>query len=96
MEDFDKAIRTISENINKKRRQEVFNIYQSADMFKVIKDAKNYGTYERGNKSKSMRKIAWIPIEVDRFFCKVYGDDYWKDKNFFTSQHPEWRVVNNL
>jgi hypothetical protein len=91
--DFDKAIQQISEGINKKRRQEVIDIYNSKDAFKVINDAKKYGTYDHGNKSKSMRKIAWVPLEVDRFFSKIYGEEYWKDKEFFNKIAPEWRVI---
>lgn len=90
----DNVIQKIADNINKKRREEIFHIYSADNSFwKEIRDAKNYQMYERGNKSKTMRKVASMPIEVDTFFTKVYGPDYYKDKDFFRKYHPEWSVV---
>ena len=91
----DNIIKKISDGINKKRREEINTIYSSDNEFwKSIREAKNFDTYVRGNKSKSMRKIASMPAEVDLWFSRVYGADYYKDKDFFTKHHTEWLVID--
>jgi hypothetical protein len=91
----DKIIHNIAEGINKKRREEVIRIYSSDNSFwKSIREAKTFDTYTKGNKSKSMRKIASIPDEVDVWFSRIYGPDYYKDKDFFVKVAPEWSVID--
>ena len=41
------------------------------------------------------QKVATIPIEVDQWFVKMYGEDYYKDPDFFIKRHPEWRVTKD-
>lgn len=87
----------IADNINKKRRNDLLQIYASKNEFTdIIKQARESGKYEKGNKSKSMRKVAWVPLEVDEFFTKMYGKDYYKDKDFFKKYAPEWAVIDPL
>lgn len=90
----DSVIQKIADSINKKRREEIMTIYSSDNEFwKGIRQAKNYGTFQHGNRSKTMKKVASMPVEVDLFFERVYGKDYYKDKDFFTKHHSEWSVV---
>lgn len=90
----DDAIRKVAERVNQKRRSEILNIYSSTDIFKQLKQLKDQETFRHGSKSKTWRKVASFPIEIDQFFTKVYGPDYYKDKNFFTRFAPEWLVVH--
>lgn len=88
------SIVKIADAINNKRREELFQVYDSTDLFREIKRIKDQGIYKHGNKSKTMRKIATIPQEVDIFFTKIYGENYYKEKDFFTKYHPEWIVID--
>ena len=70
------------------------------ELFRSNNDVKEYlarlrssGVYKNGSKSKVWRKIASMPIEVDRFFTALYGRDYYKEKDFF-KKFPEWLVVD--
>lgn len=97
MSTVDDAVRKLADNVNAKRQQEIYQIYAGKNEFdEYIGKAREFGTFEKGNKSRSMRKIASFPVEVDLFFIKVYGENYYKDPNFFQKTHPEWRVVNHL
>lgn len=87
----------IADAVNKKRRNEIFQIYNKKNFFnEYIKNARESGQFQKGNKSKTMRKVASFPLEVDQFFTKVYGRDYYKDPKFFTKHHPEWMVIDPL
>jgi len=91
------SVRSLADKVNKKRQQEIFDIYSKNTIFDAyVQKAKAYGTFEKGNKSKSMRKIATFPVELDAFFTKVYGENYYKDPDFFTKVHPEWLVIDKL
>jgi hypothetical protein len=89
------SIATIAETINKKRRAELFKIYDTAGHFKALEYIRSQHVFDKGNKSKSMRKLASYPIYVDEFFTKVYGKDYYKDPDFFVKYAPEWLVVDS-
>lgn len=67
---------------------------QDSLIWKTIRDVKAHNIYTKGNKSKSMRKIASLPEEVDVWFTHLYGADYYKDKDFFTKIAPEWSVID--
>lgn len=91
--DFDKTIGKIADRINKKRREELMSFYSDNNEFsEYIKDARNFETFKKGNKSGSMKKVASMPQVVDQFFTKVYGENYYKDPNFFIKHAPEWGV----
>jgi hypothetical protein len=93
--DVNAAIRKVADRINAKRRRELIEIYSGNTVFKdYVQDARKYKTFVEGNKSKSMRKIASMPMEVDAFFSRVYGNDYYKEKDFFTKHAPEWSVID--
>lgn len=93
-EELTPAITKLANSVNAKRQQEIFNIYSHTTEFdNYVNEVKDKGTFEKGNKSKSMRKIASFPMGVDAFFTKVYGEDYYKDPNFFKKTHPEWAVI---
>lgn len=91
---FNAQVIKLADRINKKRRQELINIYDSTSVFKALEYIRSQQIYDKGNKSKTMRKIASMPIEVDQFFEKIYGKDYYKDKDFFTNIAPEWTTID--
>lgn len=88
------AIIKVAEMVNQKRRQELLKIFSGKDGFLgYLKEIRNKEVYRKGSKSKVWRKIASMPIEVDRFFTALYGPDYYKDKDFF-KKFPEWLTVD--
>lgn len=89
----DDALIKIADNINKKRREELFNFFTSWDnpVKQYILRLKKSGVYKKGSKSKVWKKVASMPYEVDQFFTRVYGKDYYKEKDFF-DRFPEWKV----
>jgi hypothetical protein len=93
---FDEAIKKIADDINKKRRQELITHFLTWDspVKQYVLEAKKQGIYDKGSKSKVWRKIASMPYEVDQFFTRVYGPDYYKDKHFF-DKFPEWKVIDD-
>lgn len=92
--DLDEKIAKIADKVNKKRRQELISIYNNTDLFRTLKRIKDNKIFNKGNKSKTMRAIASYPVEVDMFFQKLYGDEYYKDPDFFTKHYPEWLVID--
>ncbi len=93
----DNSIRNLADKINAKRQDEIRQIYSGKNSFdEYICMAREHGIFEKGNKSKSMRKIATFPVELDLFFTKVYGENYYKDPDFFQKVAPEWRVVKHV
>ncbi|MEM4134603.1 MAG: hypothetical protein QXV73_05340 [Candidatus Micrarchaeia archaeon] len=94
---FDEAIQKIAREINRKRQEEVLTFFNKRTWFSdYIKKVKMLGIYDKPSKSKVWRKIAEMPPEVDHFFTRIYGSDYFKDKNFFTKIHTEWRVTDKI
>ncbi len=88
------AIRTIAESINKRRRTELMQIYTEDNPYmKYIKElkAKQVNKKRAGN----LKRVASYPIEIDKFFTKLYGPDYYKDPDFFNRIAPEWKVTTN-
>jgi len=90
--DLTKATKKVADSVNAKRRSEVFNLYQNKPVFDYLSQLRRDGVYNKGNKSKSMKLLASIPIELDIFFSRVYGEDYFKDPDFFTKRYSEWNV----
>lgn len=89
------AIVAIAEKVNKTRRAEALSsLISGAGLWEEFARYKMENTFTKGNKSKTMRKIAALPVEVDLFFSKVYGEDYYKDKSFFKNHYPEWLVID--
>lgn len=85
----------VADKVNAKRRKEVLNIYRNGAVFDFIKKARKSEVYQEGKKGGvRMRKVATVPTEVDVFFSRIYGNDYYKDPDFFTKKHQEWRVVD--
>jgi len=91
---FDQAIVKIADAINRKRRSEAFEIYNNKESFRSAMEDRRSNAYVHGSKDKSMRKIASYPVEVDAFFERMYGKDYWKEKDFFSKYHKEWLVID--
>lgn len=89
------TIRKVAEDINKKRREELATLFfQDTRWSRYLKQIRESQQYKYGSKSKVWRKIASMPTEVDMFFTKVYGADYYKDKNFFKKYAKEWQTIN--
>lgn len=91
---FTNEVVKLADRVNKKRRQELIDIYDSTSVFKALNYVRSQQVYDKGNKSKTMRKVASMPIEVDMFFTKIYGEDYYKDKDFFRKYAPEWTTID--
>lgn len=94
MEDLTSALAKVADSINQKRRREIFNVYSNTELFRQINTIRTNETFKKG--SKAMRKLATIPMEVDLFFTRIYGPDYYKDPEFFVSKHTEWSVNGSL
>ena len=90
---FDDAISKIVDEINKKRRQELIQIYNNPKVWNYLRKVKEQNIFDGGSKSKVWKKVASLPLEVDLFFTRVYGEDYFKDPDFFEKYYPEWKVT---
>jgi hypothetical protein len=93
---FDEALRKIADEINKKRRQQLLTHFFTNSLYKnTLTNIRKQGFFQKGSKSKVWRKIASLPPEVDEFFTRIYGEDYYKDKKFF-DKYPEWKTVETI
>ena len=92
---FDEAIQKIASNINKKRADEILTFVHKKTWFsEYMKKVRNAGG-SKPSKSKVWKKIAEMPMEVDHFFVRLYGPDYFKDKDFF-KRFPEWTTTKDI
>lgn len=91
----EKALKKIVDSINKRRQAQVEAAYDENGFIQsvITEDKKEHWDKNPVGKA-GWQKIASIPLEVDRWFSKFYGADYYKDPEFFTKKHPEWRVVD--
>lgn len=88
------AIGKVADRINQKRRAELLTIYDGKHaLWEYVARARSLDTFKHGSRDKSMRKIASMPVEVDEFFTKLYGPDYYKERDFFDRFASEWKVV---
>lgn len=89
----DETLAKIADEINEKRRRELFDFFYSYDnpIKNYINELRKSEIYKKGSKSKVWKMVALIPPEVDRFFSRIYGADYYKQKDFF-DKFPEWKV----
>ena len=90
-----KIISNIADSINKKRRQELFNIYTNDEVKDWITEQQKANWNSKRTGKAGWRKIASIPEEVDIFLTKVYGNDYYKDKNFLKKMCKEWMIIDS-
>lgn len=89
------TIGKIADKINAKRRAELLSLMDFDNpVFKYLADLRMKQTFKDGSKDKTYRKIASLPYEVDIFFSRVYGSDYYKDPDFFTKKYQEWAVID--
>jgi hypothetical protein len=92
-EEMKKALVKVSNNINQKRRTELMRLFfQKTEWSNWI--AKQRAQGSQRSRSKVWKKVASMPLEIDRFFTKIYGRDYYKDPDFFSKYGPEWRVYD--
>jgi len=89
-----KHVNKVIDTINKKRQRELIEANDPNGIIqKYIQDQKKNAGYKRTGKAGWI-KIASIPYEVDQWFVKMYGPEYFKDKSFF-ERFPEWKVINS-
>jgi hypothetical protein len=89
------VMQKVIERVNNDRRKELFDALNGSELLREqLHYDRVHDTYKHGSKDKTWRKIATIPAEVDAFFCRMYGENYFKDKNFFQKYAPEWLVVD--
>jgi len=95
-QDIKEAIGKVADRINHRRRTELLNILDGKSaLYAYAKRMRELQVFNHGNKSKSMRKIASMPAEIDAFFTKLYGPDYYKERDFFDRFASEWKVVSD-
>lgn len=91
------VMKKVIERVNNDRRKELFDALNGSE---ILREQLHYDrvhdTYKYGSRDKTWRKIATIPAEVDAFFCRLYGPDYYKDKDFFTKKYTEWNTIDPL
>lgn len=89
-----KHVNKVIDAINKKREREFVEANDPNGIIqKYIQDQKKNAGYKRTGKAGWI-KIASIPYVVDQWFIKNYGEDYFKDKDFF-ERFPEWKVIDS-
>jgi len=94
--DEQKAVKKVVEAINRKRQRQIEAAYDpNGDIQAKLLEEKKNRWYQKPVGKAGWQKIATIPAEVDHWFTKVYGPDYYKEKDFFTKRHPEWLVSGN-
>jgi hypothetical protein len=81
------SIMKTADHINSKNRRQILSIYSKTNLFQELK---KLGKQVKSDSGK--RLVATLPTEVDMFFTKVYGRDYYKDPDFFTKHHSEWHL----
>ena len=85
------AIGKVADAINEKRRAELIRAYFSRNEYaEAVRYARMMGSFKKGG--KNMRKVASMPPEVDAFFTKLYGPDYYHEPDFFNKWGSEWKV----
>ena len=76
---------------NQKQHYEMLNILNNKTGFmNELARIRAEQTYRKSG--KATRLVASVPEEVHTFFIKVFGQDYYKDKDFFTKRFSEWSV----
>lgn len=93
---WDEALIKVADQVNQKRRQEIIDIYNNKDIQAYFAKMRATDEFTKGSKSKVWRKVATVPVEIDIMFQKLYGDEYYKEKDFFEKHHREWLVVDPL
>lgn len=91
MIDVDRAIKKAHKILNDKYTSDMISILNDKTGFlDNLNREREQQVYKKSG--KAMRKVASLPMEVDAFFIKVYGPDYYKDPDFFTKHYTEWSV----
>lgn len=91
-----KAIDKVVDDMNKKRKATIDWMYDDKDVVqKWMREQKKDRWNSTPQGKAGWKKIATIPMEVDKIFTKMYGADYFKDKDFFEKIAPEWKIVKN-
>lgn len=90
-----KALGKIVAGINRKRQLGAdFATRPPEEVKKWMEDQQKERWDNRPMGKAGWKKIATIPLVVDQFFTKMYGVDYYKDKDFF-EKYPEWKLAKD-
>lgn len=93
MSDFEEAILKVANKVNSQRRKELRDVYTNRSEFKeFLRKHKQY--YEHPKGGAHWRLHASFPVVVDDFFSNMYGQDYYKDPDFFKKHYPEWLAID--
>jgi len=84
----------IADEINFQRRQEIASIYTSPEIVGWVNEMKKNNWDSKRHGKAGWRRIASIPVVVDNFLTKVYGENYYKNKNFLKKMCKEWLIIN--
>lgn len=88
------ALVKVADDVNQQRKNELMKLFfQTTAWTNWIAQQRALG--QQKSKSKVWRKVASYPVEVDQFFSKIYGKNYYKDPEFFNKYAPEWRVYDH-
>ena len=90
-----KALNKIVASINRKRQfgAEVAQ-HPPEEVKKWMEDQQRERWNAKPVGQAGWKKIATIPLIVDQFFTKAYGENYYKDPDFF-EKFPEWKVTKD-
>ena len=93
--DVQKAVKKVVEAINRKRQKQIEEAYDPQGVVQAhLTEEKRSRWYQNPVGKAGWQKVATIPVEVDRWFVKMYGEDYYKDPDFFRKHAPEWMVFD--
>jgi len=87
------AVTKIVTALNRKRQAEYAQALDPQGEVKKWVEKQRQAKFKRTGKAGWV-KIASVPLIVDQFFVKIYGDEYYKEKDFF-EHYPEWKVVED-
>lgn len=88
------AIDKLVNSINQKRDKELnAALAEESQVKRWIEDQRRNNPSKRAGEANWI-KIAHVPFVVDQWFTKMYGKDYYKDKDFFTKYYREWMVAD--
>lgn len=87
------SVNRIVDALNRKRQAEFAQAMDPRGEVRKWVEEQRKAKFKRTGKAGWV-KIASVPLVVDQFFVKLYGNEYYKDKDFF-EHYPEWKVVED-
>lgn len=91
-----KALDKVVSDMNKKRKATIEWMYDDKEAVQKWMNGQKKEMWNSKPKGQAgWKHIAFIPTEIDNIFTKMYGADYFKDKDFFERIAPEWKIVKD-